>query len=150
MDTTAIIDRLSSLMKIDIDAIKVYEKVIEKISEKELKVHLLKFKDDHAKHVESLEQTIKDLGGMPPKRDVDLKGLFLTGKVIIEQLINSENALKALLSGEEVTNKAYDQSVTKELPAEIRSLLDIHNRDELDHIRYISNAINIRVWEQAA
>ncbi len=150
MDNSELIEKLSSLMKIDIDASKTYEKVIEKIRDNDVKDHLIKFKNDHLNHIESLESTIRKLGGTPPKRDIDLKGLFLTGAVLLDQLFNSENALRALKTGEEVINKAYDQSVTKEIPADIRSLLDIHNRDELEHLRYISYAIDIRVWDKAA
>lgn len=150
MNNSEVIEKLSSLMKIDMDAIRTYEKVIEKIPDNDIKDHLVKFKNDHFKHVNALESVIKDLGGTPPKRDIDLKGLFLTGGVMLEQLFNAENALRVLKSGEEVINKAYDQSVTKEFPVEIRSLLDIHNRDELEHLRYISYAIDVRVWEKAA
>jgi hypothetical protein len=150
MDNKEIIDKLSSLMKIDVDAISTYKKVIEKIPESEIKEHLVKFKNDHQTHVDSLKAAIKNLGGTPPQLDVDLKGIFLTGAVMLEQLFNSENALRVLKSGEEAINKAYDQSITKELPVEIRSLLDIHNRDELEHLRYISYAIDIRVWDKAA
>ena len=150
MNNSEIIDRLSSLMKIDVDAIGIYNKVIEKIPESDIKDHLIKFKNDHQRHVDSLKTTIKDLGGSPPQLEMDLKGVFFTGAVMLEQLFNAENALRVLKTGEEAINKAYDQSVTKELPVEIRSLLDIHNRDELEHLRYISYAIDIRVWEKAA
>jgi hypothetical protein len=150
MDNKEIIDKLSSLIKIDVDAISTYKKVIEKIPESEIKDHLVKFKNDHLIHVDSLKAAIKNLGGTPPQLDMDLKGIFLTGAVMLEQLFNAENALRVLKSAEEAINKEYDQSVTKELPVEIRSMLDIHNRDELEHLRYIANAINIRVWEKAA
>ena len=150
MNNKEIIDKLSSLMKIDIDAISTYKKVIEKIPENDIRDHLVKFKNDHQIHVESLKTAIKNLGGTPPQLDVDLKGIFLNGAVMLEQLFNAENALRVLKSGEEAINKVYDQSVTKELPIEIRSMLDIHNRDELEHLRYISYAIDIRIWEKAA
>jgi uncharacterized protein (TIGR02284 family) len=150
MNNSEIITKLSSLMKIDIDAISTYKKVIEKIPESDIKDHLMKFKSDHQRHVDSLKAVIRDLGGTPPSLDVDVKGIFLTGAVMLEQLFNAENALRVLKSGEEVINKTYDESVTKDLPVEIRSILDIHNRDELEHLRYISYAIDIRVWDKAA
>lgn len=150
METKEMIEKLSSLMKLDVDAIRTYEKVLEKIQDSDVSQKLMKFRDDHIKHTDTLADIIKKLGGTPPSRNFDLKGLFLTGAVMLERILGSEDALRTLKTGEEIISNAYDSSVTKEFPADIRSVLDIHNRDESEHLKYISYAIDIKIWGKAA
>jgi hypothetical protein len=74
-----IITKLTSLCSLDADAIKSYDEALKSIAEKELTLVLKGYRDDHARHVESIKDIIVDLGGAPPLGGGDLRGFFITG-----------------------------------------------------------------------
>ena len=51
------------------------------------------------------------LGGNPPKRSVDLKGLLLEGFTALRSVTGTEGALKAMQSNEKTTNKKYQEAL---------------------------------------
>ena len=150
MENPEIIDKLSSLMKLDIDAVKAYEKALDKISEKDVHDEIGKYRDDHVRHIDTISGIIRELGGTPPERTTDIRGVFLTGTSMLMGITGTEGALKALETGEKLTNKSYEDATDQPFPKEILNTLELHFRDEQRHLRFITHALDIKVWERRA
>jgi uncharacterized protein (TIGR02284 family) len=146
MDVSILINKLKSLMVLDVDAIGAYDKAIENIFDNDLKTQISLFRTDHERHVDSLETLIKSLGGVPPERKPDMRGAFLGGLTSLQGIIGTEGALKALQGGEKLTNKDYGEAVTWDVSPEIHSILEKNYSDEQKHLRFVNNAINDKVW----
>jgi rubrerythrin len=147
MELKETIEKLSSLMKLDIDAIEGYENALKKISQKEVYDQILKFRDDHIRHVDNIADIIVSLGGTPPSRTPDLRGVFLGGTTILQGLTGTEGAIKALQTGEKLTNKSYADAVGQGFPLEIKTILQTNYEDEKNHLNYINSAIETRIWD---
>ena len=90
MEKSEIIDKLSSLLKLDVDAVQSYEKTLEKIDEKDLYDQIALFRDDHVRHVDDLSAVIEKLSGTPPERTPDIRGYFLKGATMLQNLMGTE------------------------------------------------------------
>ncbi|MDO5576477.1 MAG: ferritin-like domain-containing protein [Fibrobacter sp.] len=150
MDNIEAADKLSSLMKLDIDAVKAYEKALENIDNREVYDEIAKYRDDHVRHVDVLTHMIRDLGSVPPKRTTDIRGLFLTGASMLMGISGTSGALKALQTGEKMTNKSYENATNQPFPKEIRNRLESFFLDEQRHLRYITHALDMKIWEKPA
>ena len=147
MEKRAMIEKLSSLMKLDYDAAQAYETALKYIKDDDIHERISEYHDDHLRHVKSLEEAIRGLGGTPPPETTTIRGLFLEGAAVMQGITGTEGSLRALLTGERVTNKAYNDVLDLQFTPEIRSTIDLFYRDEQKHIRYITSAIDVRVWE---
>jgi rubrerythrin len=139
---------LISLVHLDIDAIHAYQLAIKEIDVQEVKDNLIKFKQDHQRHLDDLAPFIRSLGGEPPAFKPDFKGYFIKGFTALRSLTGTEGALKAMRSNEQLTNKTYEDALTWQMPDEIRSVIQKNRDDERRHLTYIEDIINQRVWEK--
>lgn len=142
MDTQKLIEKLSKLAQLDVDAINAYEIAIEKIDIQEIKKNLTQFKGDHKQHVKDLNDAIAELGGEKVKNEIDLKGALIGGMTALRSAFGNEGALKAMRSNEEVTNKTYDDALAeKGMPVHIRELVSKNRDDERKHLAYIEQRL---------
>ncbi|HEX8950115.1 MAG TPA: DUF2383 domain-containing protein [Dissulfurispiraceae bacterium] len=150
MDKKEMIDNLSDLVKVDIDAVHAYGQVIKHIDITSVREQLVNFQGDHERHIKDLSRVIRNLGGEPPEFSRDFKGYVLQGFAALRSMTGDEGALKALKSGEEFTNKRYHEARSWDLPADIISIIESNYEDEQRHLNYVNQAINDKVWETAA
>ncbi len=150
MNSKEVADRLRSLCQLDIDAIHAYNKAVEHISEMDIKNAIVKFRDDHERHVKDLSDQIRSYGGNPPGFSKDFKGFMLQAFTSIRSVTGTEGALKAMQGGEKMTNKSYGDAVSQDFPPMVMGLLKRNYEDEQRHLSYIEQCINNRVWEKAA
>lgn len=143
-----IIDNLISLYNIEIDAIKRYDSALKKISEKDINESIKKFRDDHARHVESFARIINGLGATLPSSSEDLQGLFSGAAASLQSLIGTEGALEGLQSEEKITTKSYEDAVEQDFPPDILSVLSRYYQDEKVHLDHLNKALYSRIWEQ--
>jgi uncharacterized protein (TIGR02284 family) len=148
MDTKETIKTLSDLCQLDIDAVYAYEQAIERIDHSEIRSNLESFKADHERHMNDLSQAIRDLGADPPERKRDFKGFLLEGFTALRGITGTEGALKAMRSNEKLTNRNYEDALSKDLPADVRELVRRNREDERRHLTYIERALEERIWEQ--
>jgi uncharacterized protein (TIGR02284 family) len=143
-----IIEKLISLCNLDNDAIKSYDSALKKITEEGIHDTIKGFRDDHARHVDSLSRIIGGLGGTVPSSSGDIRGLFLGGMTALQSITGTEGALKSLESGEKITNKSYEDAVGQDFPPDILSVLSRNYQDEKMHLEYVSKALETRMWEK--
>jgi rubrerythrin len=137
---------MNDQLRLDLDAITAYDEAISACEIEEIRVRLADFKGDHERHVTVLSESIRSHGGEPKvKRDV--KGFFIQGftKIVSH---GDRSALIAMRANEELTNRSYESALKKELPEDVRLLLERNLSDEQRHLEWIKETIDQRAWER--
>jgi demethoxyubiquinone hydroxylase (CLK1/Coq7/Cat5 family) len=148
MTNTELAGKLNSLIKLDNDALHSYDKVIDAIDHPEIKLEIIKFRDDHRRHVDNLSFLVQSMNETPARKESDIIGTFLGGATIIQNLAGIEGSLRALHTGEKLTNKNYADAVKWDVPADVRVVLQANYSDEQRHISFVEKAIRDKIWEK--
>jgi rubrerythrin len=163
MTDRAILSTLQHLTQIDIDAIGAYTRAIEFCRNEKLARTLSAFRGDHERHVRDLSATIEKLGGAPPQAP-DPSGLAIEGFTAALSSTGPAGTLMAMQSDEIVTNDAYAQALSRDLPSDLRALVERNLQDERRHLttirswleenmpagQFLSEAATIQGWSTAA
>jgi rubrerythrin len=145
-----IVDKLNSLIKLDIDAVSAYDQAIKKIEHPVIKQRIAEFKSDHERHIERLSDALVAVGETPTKRTPDFKGYLIEGFTSLRSLSGDEGALKAMRSNEELTNKKYKEAFEDwALDADFAEIVEDNYADEKQHLAYIEQVIESKAWEKA-
>jgi len=138
-----VINVLTKLSQLDIDAAYAYEQALAQIEEKDIYNTIYKFREDHLRHINELSALIRQYNGTPPERTKDFKGYLIEGFTYLRSLTGTEGALKAMRSNEITTNKYYKQAIEENpnLPADVLMLLQRNFNDEKTHLSYITSTI---------
>lgn len=139
MDKKNLIEALSNLVQLDIDAVHAYDQALKEIDDPIIKDRLLKFQDDHRNHTSGLSKEIVNLGGNPPEQSQDFKGYVIEAFTAIRSFTGLKGALKAMKTMEEITNRHYGEVVSWEAPSEVKKLLRMYFSEEKIHLDYISS-----------
>ena len=142
------IDRLISLVLLDIDAIHVYDQAIQNIESITIKNQFLQFKYDHERHVQNLTEFLHQLGAEAPDYRREFKSFSFSKFKSLELCQDVEEILTLMRENEQYTNMSYDDFLSHEMPEELRTIIKNNRDDERRHLRYIISCINSRVWEQ--
>jgi len=139
MDKKNLIEALSNLVQLDIDAVHAYDQALKEIDDPIIKDRLLKFQDDHRNHISGLSKQIENLGGNPPEQSQDFKGYVIEAFTAIRSFTGLKGALKAMKTMEEITNRHYGEVVSWEAPSEVKELLRMYFSEDKIHLDYISS-----------
>ena len=134
-----LIAALSNLVQLDIDAVHAYDQVLKEIDDPIIKDRLLKFQDEHRKHIGGLSKHIEDLGGHPPKPSQDFKGYVIEAFAAIRSFTGLKGALKAMKITEDISNRYYGEVVSWEAPSEVKEVLRTYFSEEKIHLDYITS-----------
>lgn len=140
LDAEDVVKNLNDLIELDYDAIAAYQAAIDRLEDNNYKAQLAIFMQDHENHISALSQLVSQEGGAPADKG-DMKVILTKGKVVIADLAGDEAILKAMLMNEEVTNKSYENEVTKHYPQPIQSILQEHLDDERRHKEWLEVAL---------
>ncbi len=138
-----IIDALSDLAQLDIDAVYAYEEALKNIDDSEIFKNIDSFRLDHLRHIDDLSALIVKQGGTPPKKTKDFKGYIIKGFTSLRSMTGTFGALKAMKENEKTTNKTYKKALdeNKDFPPEILILFEANYNDEQKHLLYIMNVL---------
>ena len=139
MNDKNLIEAMSNLVQLDIDAVHAYDQAVKEIDDTIIRDRLLKFQDEHRNHISGLSKQIANLGGQPPERSQDLKGYVIEAFAAIRSFTGLKGALNAMKTMEEITNRYYGEVVSWEAPSEVKELLRTYFSEEKIHLDYISN-----------
>ncbi len=142
-----IIDGLRKLMRLDYDSARCYDQALDEIDEPSIHATILRFRDDHERHVDDLAAALLSLGAAPAERSRDFKGVVMEGFTAIRAMMGIEGSLKALRTNEKMLLKRYEDAVAWGCPVDIQLLLDRNYADERAHMDYIQRAIAGKIWE---
>jgi uncharacterized protein (TIGR02284 family) len=132
-----LIEAMSKLVQVDIDAAHSYNQAIKEIDDEIIRRRLEDFRQDHLHHIVALSEVIQTMGGQPPDLSPDFKGFVIEAFATLSSFIGMKAALKALKATEEITNRYYGEIVSEEAPGSIKEMLRKHFSDEKIHLDYI-------------
>jgi len=139
-------DKLSSLVKLDIDAVHAYNQAIAQIDLLPIKEQMIKYRQDHERHIEHLSKVIIALGVTPPTLTQDFKGYLIEGFTALRSMTGTEGALKAMKTNEELTNKKYRESASLPFSPNIKALIERNYQDEQAHLKFVEEMLANRPW----
>jgi len=139
MNEKNLIEALSNLVQLDIDAVHAYDQALKEIDDPIIKDRLLKFQNEHRNHISGLAQQIEDLGGRPPDRAQDFKGYVIEAFTAIRSFTGLKGALKAIKITEDITNRYYSEVVSWQAPSDTKEVLRTYFSEEKVHLDYIAS-----------
>ena len=147
MDRT--IKTLNNLVQLDYDAVLAYTRAINGVQPEhpDIRTRLAEFRSDHERHIRELTDVIVALGGTPPERSRDFKGILIEGMTAAEAALGTEWALRAMRTNEKLTNKRYDDALEIDLPPDVMQLIARNRDDERRHLAWIQEALDRHAWE---
>jgi uncharacterized protein (TIGR02284 family) len=141
-----LVEALSKLVQLDIDAFYAYDQAIKEIDDPIIRDRLQKFQVEHSNHIGGISKQIVTLGGQPPGPSKDFKGYAIEAFTAIRSITGQKGALRALKIAEDITNRYYSEAVSQETPPEIKELLRTYFSEEKVHLDYIT--INLQALSQ--
>jgi uncharacterized protein (TIGR02284 family) len=139
MNDKNLIEALSNLVQLDIDAVHAYDQAVREIDDTIIRDRLLTFQEEHRNHISGLSKQIENLGGQPPERSQDLKGYVIEAFAAIRSFSGLKGALNAMKTTEEITNGYYGEVVSWEAPPDVKELLRKYFSEEKIHLEYITS-----------
>jgi len=139
MSEKNLIDVISDLIQVDIDAQHSYGQAIEHIDDDIIRKRLKEFMGHHQAHIEDLSEQVKTLGGKPPKLSRDVKGVVIEGFTVLRSSTGTVGALKALKTTEEITNRHYAKALPLEVSSSLKEIFRKHLSEERIHLDYITS-----------
>jgi len=146
MKNQDVINKLSKLIQIDIDASEAYKQALQKINHAGIHTSICQFREDHLRHIDNLSAAIQELGGKIPDYKQDIKGYLIEGFTALRSVTGIEGALKAMQGNEKLTNRVYQEAVESDLPPHILQLVQQNYADEQRHLRYIEQVLQTKPW----
>jgi uncharacterized protein (TIGR02284 family) len=146
MSDKKLVDHLTSLVQLDIDAVEAYEQALKNIDVIAIYEKLQEFRNDHMQHIEVLSKVIRGLGGKTPQITKDIKGFIIKGFTAIRSATGTKGALKAMQTNEQLTNSTYKNALDWNLPPDVRAVVESNYKDEQRHLAYIKEQLESIVF----
>jgi uncharacterized protein (TIGR02284 family) len=141
IDTRKTITLLNDLIHLDYDAVAAYQAAITRLTDRADQAQLLRFMDDHLRHIGDLAFIVRENGGAPVT-EADFKMVLTKGKVVIAGLRGDKAILEAMKSNEDATNAAYERALREPLGSmHVRQALERNLNDERRHRAWIEQRL---------
>ena len=149
MDTEKVIDSINRLIQLDVDAVEAYRQALKNIDFNDVYDKLNQFCMDHERHIDDLSQAVRQSGGEPIARTLDVKGFLIEGFTAIRSATGTEGALKAMKTNEKIVNNQYRSALNIEAPTAIKEIIERNYADEKRHLEYIASVLTSKPWEES-
>lgn len=142
MDDDELIDRLTSLMHLDFDAVHVYDEALRHAEDREVRARFERFQGEHRYHAEQLAETIKRITGTKPRMKVDLLGHMAEWVTALRSVSGTQGALHAMRTAEKYHNRRYEEAVRWDVgDRDIAKMLQRFLGDERRHLEYVQSKV---------
>jgi competence ComEA-like helix-hairpin-helix protein len=132
------VEVLSTLARLDLEAALAYETGAEAVVEvPDVREQLLRFRDDHLRHVEDLNQLIVARGGPPIQSQPNPSLYLLRSLALISQPFGPVALVLTLLTNEQMTNGTYDLTREFDWDDEVLRVLERNASDEQRHLQWL-------------
>jgi len=126
-------DAIKKLLELEYETLESYDVAINKIMKKSYKEKLLKFADDHMRHIQEIS-IVLDAHGEDMPSGPGAKQWLTKGKVALASLIGDGAILSALNSNEHDANTAYERiTARKDIWDDARSIIHRGLDDQKKH-----------------
>ena len=138
-DHTALVAELNDLLQLDHDAVNAYAIAIESIQDVTWRESLVRYREDHQRHIADLTTHIRALGGTPIQLQHIPTGLFKAGVQAAAGAAGGDRAiLLAFKSNEGQARDKYARAALAAHPTSTAVLLRRNADDEEQHYRWVS------------
>jgi ElaB/YqjD/DUF883 family membrane-anchored ribosome-binding protein len=140
--TEEVLDGLNDLLQLDHDAIGSYEIAIEKLEDRDHASQISGFLRDHQRHIQSLNELIRELGGTPTN-EPHATGPLKQAMQNLGALGGDKGILLAWRANELQVRTKYDGYASKanHWPSQAKRLVDENALDEERHYQWVVNAL---------
>lgn len=145
-----LINKLISLIQLDVDAVNAYEEAIQRIDDDDIRDEMKKFQADYRRHIAQLSVVVTDLGGQPPELGRDVRGYLLEAMTAVMSAVGTKPALRALHACAKIVSRTYHDAVTVDLPPRITSVVKRHAEDEERHLARIEQLLGDKASSRTA
>lgn len=147
MQRKEMIEKVISLIQLDIDAIHAYEQAMRHISQPIIRDQIAEFRNDHHRHFRELSALVQGMGGEAPEYSPDFRGFLIQGFTALRSATGTEGAINAMETNEKLTNKTYEEATSWDLSIEAKVIVERNLSDERRHLSYIQRSLRDRIWE---
>lgn len=146
MNLDELIDRLDSLMHVELDAVRVYDEALHHTDDHEVHARLERLRDEHDDHARQLAATIRRFTGAEPATDIDLRGHTAEWITALRSLSGTAGALRAIRAAEKYHNRRYAEAVRWDIDDRaIAEMLQRFLGDEREHLEYVEAQVEGQV-----
>ncbi len=128
--------------RLDLEAALAYGAGAAAVIEAEIREQLLRFRDDHLRHLEALNGLLAAEGGSPIDIPEDNSELLLPSVALIAGALGTDAVLMTLLTNEQMTNGLYDMALQVEWDEELTALMQRHAADEERHLSWLADQVD--------
>ncbi|HLU40715.1 MAG TPA: DUF2383 domain-containing protein [Planctomycetota bacterium] len=118
------IDRLNSFLRAELSAVETYDEAIPRVDQPRLLTGLRAARESHVRRVATLQQAIRDVGGIPSR----VSGVWGGVARLLEgppRALTPAALLDALLRGEQYARNDYERLPSDESPW-LRGFVEVH------------------------
>jgi hypothetical protein len=146
MKVPQIVEELSRLMQLEIDAIAAYDAAVASVPPGPVHDELSLFRVEHQRHALALYDLFMRLGQNPPEVTPDVKGCVIGALTPPRPRLTQVEILEAMRGNEQLASSVYAKALTKAWPQPIREVLERARGDERQHLDWIERAISRQPW----
>ena len=141
MERDELVRKLRALVKVDMDAVRAYDRAIEETDVPAVKKRFQSYRDDHQRHIRELSEVIRESGGEIPDMKQGIRGFLVRGFTDIRSRSGTYGALRAMRSNEKYTNIKYEDAAEWETGPLLKEIMFRNLDDERRHLNYIEQEI---------
>jgi rubrerythrin len=138
METKEIAEKLSLLLRYDIDAVRAYEQAERAADHPGVRARFGEFRSDHQRHVNLLSAFVRRCGMEPAS--LEGEGFTSEGFQFVDGT-GTEPALRAMRENEIITNRVYEEALSWSFPPDVLETIQRSLQDEREHLDYIEHTI---------
>jgi rubrerythrin len=134
------VEVLSAVASLDLEAALAYEAGAEALAGlRDLRSHLLRFRDDHLRHMTALNRLLREFGARPIEPRATPEDYLLRRLARFARPFGPGALVLTLLSDEQMTNGTYELALGLDWDDDVRGLLERHASDEQRHLLWLSD-----------
>ncbi|QKT03135.1 ferritin-like domain-containing protein [Ectothiorhodospiraceae bacterium 2226] len=150
MERHEVTQQLTTLVQMDIEAVKSYEQALEGVDDEGVRAELDSIRAEHARNADRLSAVVRDLGETPPETVRDFQG-DIYGGIPSEFGIEGPtvHALEAMKTNEELLHRRYAEVLSMDLPQDVRPAVERNFHDQERHLSWIDDQLQRRGGDAA-
>jgi rubrerythrin len=134
----AAVELVTALARLDLQAALAHEAAAARCEDGDLERNLRDLARDHRVHVEALNEALEAEGEPAVTSPPEPRTSVLAGLVAITGPLGGEVVVVTLLGAEQLTNLAYDASLSYEWDDEVEAMLRRFQQDEERHLSWLA------------
>lgn len=142
MKTAEIVQELSRLMQLEVDANAAYDAAVAALGPGPVRDELALFRVEHQRHVLALYDLFMALGASAPEVTPDVQGVVIGALTPPRARLSEVEILEAMRGNEQLTSSVYTKALAKPLPEPVREVVERARADEREHLDWIERAIS--------